>query len=245
MRKIPDQIKRLIVPFVLLAVVLVVMRYFLVPRSFGEYGHYRADAVDEIAHLDIKNAGHEACSVCHPDITQLKSTGHHRDVSCEVCHEPAQAHSDDPTGVKPPAPRDRGVCSLCHGYHPSRPTGFPQILPTTHNPMKPCFTCHNPHDPRPPHAPKECSSCHLHIARIMSESAHADLSCTRCHETSKKHMVEPKDFRSTTPIERGFCGGCHAAGAHGPKEFPRVDMMEHYNEYLCWQCHYPHLPEAH
>jgi len=244
MRKIPDQIKRLIVPFAIVAILLLAMRYFLVPRSFGKYGHYRADAVDEIAGLNIMYAGHDACSLCHTDISQLKSTGNHMGVSCEVCHEPAQAHIDDPTGVKPHAPRDRVLCSLCHGYNPSRPTGLPQIIPEAHNPTKPCFSCHNPHDPKPPHPLKECSACHLHIVRLKAESAHSGLPCERCHGFTQKHVVEPRGLKPSTPRERGFCGACHAAGAPGLKDIPRVDIMEHYNEYQCYQCHYPHLPEV-
>lgn len=242
--KIPDQIKRLSVPFALLIVALVGMRYLLVPKSFGKYGHYRADAVDGIAGNEIRYAGHEACAVCHTDVTQTKSNGYHRSVSCEVCHGPAQAHIDDPTGVKPPAPRERGYCPLCHGYLASRPTGFPQIIPATHNPVKPCYTCHNPHDPKPPHVPEECSACHAGIARTKAVSSHSELPCIRCHDTPKKHMTEPRNFRPKKPMNREFCGGCHAVGASSPAHIPRVDPAGHYTKYLCWQCHYPHLPEA-
>ena len=28
------------------------------------------------------------------------------------------------------------------------------------------------------------------------------------------------------------------------KEIPRVDMFSHGERYMCWQCHYPHLPEV-
>ena len=39
----------------------------------------------------------------------------------------------------------RGPCLYCHTYLASRPTGFPQIIESVHNPTKPCITCHDPH----------------------------------------------------------------------------------------------------
>jgi ribosomal protein S27AE len=27
------------------------------------------------------------------------------------------------------------------------------------------------------------------------------------------------------------------------KDVPKVDFASHGEKYLCWQCHYPHLPE--
>ena len=92
--------------------------------------------------MPLKYAGQE-CAACHDDIAKLHDAKHPR-VACEVCHGPAAAHVQAPMEVKLPAPRQRAGCPLCHGYDPSRPTGFPQIDPVTHNPLKPCISCHNP-----------------------------------------------------------------------------------------------------
>jgi ribosomal protein S27AE len=132
---------------------------------------------------------------------------------------------------------------LCHGYNPSRPTGFPQIDPVTHNPLKPCISCHNPHAPEPPHTPEECGACHGQIARTKAVSHHADLPCTRCHETNQQHKIAPLTSRPTKPVARAFCGQCHAPDAKSDKDIPRVDMASHGERYVCWQCHYPHSPE--
>jgi ribosomal protein S27AE len=43
---------------------------------------------------------------------------------------------------------------------------------------------------------------------------------------------------------RDACGKCHAEGAKSAQEIPRVNMATHGEKYLCWQCHYPHQPEA-
>ncbi len=240
----PQQVKRLFVLFAVFGVGLALARHFLMPRTFGQRGHYRAAAVSLVEEQPMRYAGREACATCHEDVAAVESNGHHRTVACENCHGPAAAHVEAPSENQLPAPRGRGYCPLCHGYNPSRPTGFPQIDPVTHNPLKPCITCHDPHHPEPPHIPKECSACHGEIARTKAVSAHALLQCTQCHNVPTQHKVTPWLVRPSKPTTREFCGTCHAKDARSPKEIPRVDMETHGARYLCWQCHYPHLPEG-
>jgi len=240
----PQQLKRLVVLFAILAAGLLAARHFLRPATFGERGHYRSAAVTTVAAQPIHYAGRESCAACHTEIVATHRGARHQTVSCEVCHGPAAAHTESPTENRLPAPRERGYCPLCHGYDPSRPTGFPQIDPVAHNPLKACITCHKPHQPEPPHVPQECSACHGEIARMKAFSHHALLDCTRCHATPVRHKVTPRVVRPDKPRTREFCGGCHASDARGPKEIPRVDMETHGGRYLCWQCHYPHYPEG-
>jgi len=242
--KIPDQLKRLLVPVVIVIAAFVVMRHFLVPSDFGKYGHYRASAIDDVTSLEIKYIGHTVCEDCHDDIVKMKKMSYHRDVACEACHGPAAAHTEDPEGNQLPVPMERGYCPLCHEYLPSRPTGFPQIVSDSHNPRRACVSCHDAHDPKTPEAPKECEACHAEIARTKALSHHIYVSCTRCHETPEEHKVRPRDYHPEKPITRGLCGGCHAEDAPAQKEIPRVDMVTHGERYVCWQCHYPHLPEV-
>ncbi len=239
----PQQLTRLLVVFAVLASALVVSRHFLLPKTFGERGHYRAAAVESIQQQPIRYAGREACALCHTEIVEAHRNARHQTVACEVCHGPAAAHTEAPTENQLPAPRERGYCPLCHGYDPSRPTGFPQIDPVVHNPLKPCISCHNPHRPEPPHVPEECGACHGQIARMKAVSHHVRLPCTRCHNTPVQHKIRPRAVRPDKPRTREFCGGCHAEGAPGPKEIPRINLETHGSRYLCWQCHYPHYPE--
>ena len=44
-------------------VAFVILRAAVVPRSFGQYGHYRGAAIGEIASRPVALAGHEACEV--------------------------------------------------------------------------------------------------------------------------------------------------------------------------------------
>ncbi len=241
---IPEQAKRLSVLVILVVALLIAARIFLIPSDFGKYGHFRASAVEEIISQNIQYAGNEICTECHDDVAATKSDGYHKDVACEVCHGPAASHTEDPTSVQLRAPRDRGSCPLCHEFLPSRPTGFPQIVSASHNPIRPCISCHEPHDPIPPETPKECSACHATIARTISLSHHVYVQCTRCHETSEEHKVSPRENLPGKPTTREFCGGCHATDSPNSKGIPQVDIITHGERYVCWQCHYPHLPEV-
>ena len=59
-------------------IVFVLVRAVLVPRSFGEYGHYRGNAIAEIAAKPVVFAGHQVCETCHSDVLAVKKDGKHR-----------------------------------------------------------------------------------------------------------------------------------------------------------------------
>jgi predicted CXXCH cytochrome family protein len=142
-------------------------------------------------------------------------------------------------------PRRRGeVCLFCHGYLPSRPTGFPQIVERTHNPTGACINCHDPHDPTPPEVPGACSACHNQIVRTKSVSHHAPLPCETCHTVPAEHRSDPRRTLAGKPSDRALCAGCHDNEAESSPEIPRIDSETHGGQYLCWQCHYPHFPEG-
>jgi hypothetical protein len=243
-KHLPEQVKRLSLIVFILFVLFLGLRSLLVPKSFGEIGHYRKDALDEIVQQNFNYAGQETCLECHDDIGVVKQNGYHKNLTCEVCHSPSARHAEAPDEFIPKAPRGRDQCPLCHEYNSARPTGFPQIVSNSHNPMKPCISCHNPHNPVPPRTPADCSACHAEIARIKSLSHHAYISCSVCHTVPSGHLIQPRDFVPSKPATREFCGQCHDINARSERGIPRVDLSFHETRYLCWQCHYPHLPEA-
>ena len=53
----------------------------------------------------------------------------------------------------------------------------------------------------------------------------------------------PRTALPAKPQAREFCATCHGTDSQ-QKESPKVDMTTHGMPYLCWQCHYPHLPEG-
>jgi hypothetical protein len=242
--RIPSQLIPPIVMFALAGLALIITRQILVPKTFGEYGHYRGAAVEEIASRQPVYAGYQACLDCHDDIYQTKSQGSHRGLNCETCHGAAAAHAQAPDSTLPTVPRGRDYCLLCHAYNPSRPTGFPQIISENHNPGKACTSCHNSHSPQLKPEAEECSTCHRGIANQKAVSAHAPLPCTRCHTVPKEHLIEPRLVEAEKPRTRDLCGQCHATGADSPAEIPRIDLATHGRNVACWECHYPHFPEA-
>ena len=105
--RLPQQVPRLAIVFAVAIVALVVARALLVPATFGDYGHYRAAAVDSIAVRAVRFAGRQECEECHDDIAAERVEGHHRTLSCEVCHGPQRPHVEDPINVTP-EPADAG-----------------------------------------------------------------------------------------------------------------------------------------
>jgi hypothetical protein len=238
--KLPEQAVRVIIVFVVLAAGMFVVRQFIMPPEMKETTLIQTATMEREANKEIKYAGAEICRQCHEKEHDSKKSGYHRDLSCESCHGAAQKHVDGPTEVKPTSPTKRDYCAYCHTYNSSRPTGFPQINPDTHNPRKPCITCHNPHNPKPPQTPRSCAACHAQIERTKAGSYHALLECTVCHTTPEQHKTSPRAVTPTKPDKREFCGKCHAEGS-GAKGVPTVDMATHGEKYVCWQCHYPHM----
>lgn len=244
--KIPDSLARLVAVVLALTVVGAFVFFVLIPRPMKDVRLQWEEHVKREQALPVRYAGFAACAECHEALYGMKKAGFHRDLSCETCHGPAKAHTDDPEKVKPAVPSGRAFCTRCHAYDPSRPRGFPMINPAAHNPLKACPACHNPHDPKPPTVPKECSACHGEIARTIAVSHHVRLECATCHAAPPGHRVTPRAVRPSKPQGREFCGKCHAkdGGDRMAAEAPKIDMSSHGEKYVCWQCHYPHSPEV-
>jgi hypothetical protein len=241
LKSLPDTFVRLLVLFVALAAVVIGIRALL-PASMTDHAQQVQATVAREMARPIRHAGSTGCGDCHEQ-AERKKEGYHRNLSCETCHGPAQPHMENPGEVKPTLPRLREFCVRCHAYNPSRPTGFPQINPAAHHPLQPCIGCHDPHDPKPPTTPQECTACHAEIARMKAISPHVFLECTTCHVVPNAHKVTPREVRASIPAERAFCGTCHAKDS-ATKSSAKVDMVTHGEKYLCWQCHYPHMPEV-
>lgn len=133
--------------FLLGLVAFLLIRSVLVPRSFGRYGHYRANAIGEIAALPISYAGHQVCEGCHTEEADLKSKGVHKGVACESCHGPQEKHADDPATVQPAKLDTTSLCPRCHQASIAKPKAFPQVDAPDHSGGAACNTCHQPHSP--------------------------------------------------------------------------------------------------
>jgi uncharacterized CHY-type Zn-finger protein len=128
--------------------VFLVARSLFVPKTFGQYGHYRAAALAEIAAKPIMFAGHGACESCHTDVFEMKSKGVHAGVACESCHGPLAKHAADPTSLEPSKLDVTVLCVRCHEANLAKPKTFPQVVSANHSGGVVCDTCHKPHSPK-------------------------------------------------------------------------------------------------
>jgi len=142
-----EHLFRVALVFVAGVVVFILVRAVLVPRSFGEYGHYRGAAMAEIAAQPVVFAGHQACETCHPDEAGVKSQGKHANVNCEACHGALAKHAEDPGTVQPAKLDTAVLCVRCHGKNGAKPQAFPQVVAQEHSGGVACETCHQPHSP--------------------------------------------------------------------------------------------------
>ena len=138
---------RLAAVFAAIFIAFLLVRAMLVPKGFGRYGHYRAEALAEIASRPISYAGHQTCENCHGDIVEVKSKGKHAGVNCESCHGPLAKHTDDPGSVQPVKLETTSLCPRCHTANAAKPKKFPQVVPEDHSGGVPCDSCHKPHTP--------------------------------------------------------------------------------------------------
>jgi hypothetical protein len=145
LRKMPPQIIRLVLLTIGIVCVYFTARYFLTPPSFGQYGHYRGKALQEIAAREPYWAGRNTCDTCHGEIVQKLAKAEHKELSCETCHGVSKAHVENPE-VKLPK-LSYSLCVRCHEASPSRPKWLHQINVRNHYTGSVCTECHVPHQP--------------------------------------------------------------------------------------------------
>lgn len=124
------------------------VRSAVVPKGFGEFGHYRSGALKDARAHAISFAGHAACEACHVDQAKVKSDSRHAQVSCESCHGPLAKHADDPSALKPQKPDAATLCARCHEADSAKPKTFPQVASKDHSQGASCGACHQPHSPK-------------------------------------------------------------------------------------------------
>jgi hypothetical protein len=243
--KIREQVARLGIVVAVIVAAVLLLRFVILPESLFSARPHQVDTVGREMAKPVHHAGVAACRKCHEEEFQEKYGGKHRNIGCENCHGPSAAHAADPKAEMPRKPHEREDCLVCHGYDASRPNGFPQVDPQQHRPGKRCVNCHEGHDPVPPKAPTDCTGCHGRIEHTKALSKHALVPCADCHIVADQHMIEPRSALPSKPDSREVCGRCHAAGSTDPLAAKAmVDLAKHGGTYVCWDCHYAHLPEG-
>lgn len=138
----------MLLSFVVFVSVFILIRHNLVPESFGKYGHYRANSLDDNKMRTAYYKGEAVCASCHQDVFDLKDSDLHSEISCETCHPPK---IDNQTECETNPPVVKGTiefCSQCHAMNLGRfRKGVPQLVVKDHKGDKNCIECHNPHAP--------------------------------------------------------------------------------------------------
>jgi hypothetical protein len=165
--------------------VFLVVRGYVVPKTFGQYGHYRGAAIGEIAAHPVKFAGHQTCESCHSDIADTKTKGAHAHVNCEACH--GALFQNLPA---PPQPKgtlyERFVALIVPPPPPPPPVVLHADDPATVTPEKPdtlvlCARCHTASAAKPKGFPQvdpadhmggvPCQTCHNPHSPAMGSDA--------------------------------------------------------------------------
>ena len=91
-------LKRAFTLLALVIIVFIIVRSLFVPESFGQYGWYRGDSVNELRNLTVNYAGSTSCGEenCHKIIYSVWVKDRHKTVNCETCHGPAEKHVLNP-----------------------------------------------------------------------------------------------------------------------------------------------------
>jgi hypothetical protein len=145
---IPPQLTRLAIAFAIFITLFILVRNYLVPDTFGQYGHYRGASLIDNAAPEIHYAGQQACLECHQDIEDLKKDDVHNGLHCETCHGPGQKHVLSGEAADILKPTGREFCGNCHGMNAAKQKSVVfQIDVNKHNVGKNCLECHNPHQP--------------------------------------------------------------------------------------------------
>ena len=146
----PPQIVRLVVLTIAIVGTYLTARLFLTPTSFGQYGWFRGEALNEIAGgHEVVFAGKKSCEECHSDVFKKILKAEHKGLSCEGCHGVSLAHTLNPDNTKlNPAKMEMSACTRCHESNPSRPKWLKQIASRSHYAGQKCTECHLPHQPQ-------------------------------------------------------------------------------------------------
>ena len=150
---------RIALGLLLFAVVGGVGKYLLTPESFGKYGHYRADSIEEEANRDIRHWTNASCFSCHEYEADIHLKGRHKTISCEFCHGTYADHIKDGKKVGTlPVKRGEEIRVLCLRCHNKAIQARPEeviktvVMPEHLESQKVkvthlCNQCHNVHAP--------------------------------------------------------------------------------------------------
>jgi len=243
----PKHIARLLMLIAVFATILFSVKMFLTPDSFYQYGHYRGNAVAEIASKVPKLQGSASCKACHKEIYAEWAAGIHRKATqndavqgvvikkgpnCEVCHTgPAGNH---PSKEPMPLSIEDRVTTITHKHidHPANVPGRNLML-RQEEMRSVCLNCHEKLEARPKeqiqvdvdsHSGTEpCTSCHNpHSPRVIFASVPRPPVDPNTGKPLPVSAEKPGDAGAGKKLAAN-CAACHGkAGMSVNPEWPNL-----------------------
>jgi cytochrome c553 len=229
----PKHIVRLLILIAVVATIVFSAKIYFRADSFYQYGHYRGNAVAEIASKVPKLEGSASCEPCHKAVYAEWTAGIHRKATrknaiqgivfkygpgCEVCHTgPAGNH---PSKEAMPLSIEDRVTSITHLEHKVHPANVPgrKLLLGPEDMRGLCLNCHEKLEARP----KE-------QRQIEVDSHSGKEFCTKCHNPHSPRIIYaslPQGRRGDPQAGKALaavCSGCHGvAGMSTSPTFPNL-----------------------
>lgn len=219
----PKHIVRLLTLIAVLVVVAFSVKKLLVPESFYQYGHYRGNAVAEVAAKVPKLQGSASCEACHKEIYAEWTGGIHRKATqdgsvkglvvkfgpgCEVCHTgPAGNH---PSKEAMPLSIEDKVTTITHLDHKVHPANVPgrKLLLSPEEMSGLCLNCHEKLEARPGEQ-----------RQVVAEGHGGKELCTTCHNPHSPKInfanlprpaVDPNTGKAMSAVVETKGGDAHA-----------------------------------
>lgn len=132
----------------IVVIVFLIVRQMAVPKSFGQYGYYRGDNVEEwISYNQNYASGKDDCSKCHGQEFTATAQDVHNGIDCQSCHGPLAAHVKNPQESRPKVAGNAELCGACHKDLLGRKEKIPTVKLGEHSGGLECTRCHDPHQP--------------------------------------------------------------------------------------------------
>lgn len=142
-----EHLKRALLLLCIVIIGFIIVRSIIVPESFGKYGWYRGNSVNDNMNFKVEYSVSNSCADCHINTYSIWANSSHKTINCETCHGPSREHVDNNRIMPQPANDSKEFCGLCHFKKRTRPSEFPQIPEYGHGEDLKCTYCHNPHKP--------------------------------------------------------------------------------------------------
>ena len=215
----PKHIVRLVSLIVAVAIIVFSAKHLLTPDSFYQYGHYRGNAVVEIASKVPQLQGSASCQSCHKKEYDIWTAGIHRKATrnnaiqgvvykygpgCEVCHTgPAGNH---PSKEALPLSIEDMITSITYRDRKAHPANVPgrKLMLSPEDMRGVCLNCHEKMPGRP-----------IEQRQIEIESHSGEEMCVKCHNPHSPKInfasmqMGPRGDANAGKFLASGCSSCH------------------------------------